>query len=179
MAETEQNNCAICFLALNGENQTTTKCNHTFHKPCLHKWYKANKIRTCPLCRRVDKSNKSRSNKPNTYDIFVRKMVARQELMRLRNLYIIGIISPILLIISVPCFLWVVSHKSAEGHEFIFTISLFMIILNTTLWCVACNFDVGTKRFKNNYIRCYKDIYGRDMQPKYHFILTSLPLPDQ
>ena len=41
--------CNICLLTINEHDKCTLKCNHTFHRLCIHKWH--NKSNTCPNCR--------------------------------------------------------------------------------------------------------------------------------
>jgi hypothetical protein len=40
--------CIICYSS---ENVYKTKCNHTFHKSCLHTWLTNH--RECPYCRAI------------------------------------------------------------------------------------------------------------------------------
>ncbi len=40
--------CSICFKEIS-EDQTVLKCDHTFHKECIDKWFKQS--HHCPLCR--------------------------------------------------------------------------------------------------------------------------------
>lgn len=40
--------CSICFREMYHAT-TRLKCNHTFHKKCVNKWFK--KSHTCPICR--------------------------------------------------------------------------------------------------------------------------------
>lgn len=49
--------CSICFEAINSAGYSDAdassrklRCNHTFHKQCLSRWFKYNY--TCPLCRK-------------------------------------------------------------------------------------------------------------------------------
>tara|TARA_B110000285_G_scaffold211634_1_gene254478 strand:- start:130 stop:384 length:255 start_codon:yes stop_codon:yes gene_type:complete len=41
--------CSICFDKITGEEQSVLKCDHTFHKECIDKWFE--KSHRCPLCR--------------------------------------------------------------------------------------------------------------------------------
>ncbi|XP_045477020.1 E3 ubiquitin-protein ligase TRAIP-like [Harmonia axyridis] len=42
--------CSICLADLNG-NICLTKCKHTFHRRCLHKWLRTFPGTFCPKCR--------------------------------------------------------------------------------------------------------------------------------
>lgn len=43
--------CVICLANIEkGEIQIDTTCKHSFHKECLHKWFKEHN--TCPTCRK-------------------------------------------------------------------------------------------------------------------------------
>jgi hypothetical protein len=44
-------NCSICLDTFKkGEYQRTLRCNHTFHKKCVDKWFCKDKS-NCPMCR--------------------------------------------------------------------------------------------------------------------------------
>ena len=46
----KEDKCNIChYKTLN--NKVILKCNHVFHKKCLHEWSK--KSNNCPLCRQT------------------------------------------------------------------------------------------------------------------------------
>ncbi|XP_045477018.1 RING-H2 finger protein ATL7-like [Harmonia axyridis] len=47
---TFRESCSICLADLNG-NICLTKCNHTFHRRCLHKWLRIFPGTSCPMCR--------------------------------------------------------------------------------------------------------------------------------
>ena len=45
-----QINCSICLEDMtNVDNQTTTTCDHTFHRDCIDRWLARHN--TCPVCR--------------------------------------------------------------------------------------------------------------------------------
>ena len=41
--------CAICLTGVEPDHNIKTKCNHSFHKDCLHKWLDIKE--NCPYCR--------------------------------------------------------------------------------------------------------------------------------
>ena len=41
--------CSICLEKISDEYQSVLKCDHTFHKECIDKWFE--KSHRCPLCR--------------------------------------------------------------------------------------------------------------------------------
>ena len=41
--------CSICFDKISDEEHSVLKCDHTFHKECIDKWFE--KSHRCPLCR--------------------------------------------------------------------------------------------------------------------------------
>lgn len=46
--------CSICFnhFSIGEYKRTLDKCNHTFHKKCIDKWFNKNKNNmNCPVCR--------------------------------------------------------------------------------------------------------------------------------
>lgn len=47
----QNNRCSICFDELNeyAYNYTKTICDHSYHEPCILKWYDTSQ--TCPICR--------------------------------------------------------------------------------------------------------------------------------
>jgi len=45
----DNDDCAICFSAMDRQTAYATECKHTFHVKCLQLW--VNRAPTCPLCR--------------------------------------------------------------------------------------------------------------------------------
>ena len=56
--------CSICFDKITGEDQSVLKCDHTFHKECIDKWFE--KSHRCPLCRN-SLFNMNISDRENNY----------------------------------------------------------------------------------------------------------------
>jgi hypothetical protein len=43
--------------SVNVQDNDRLLCGHVFHKNCLSRWFEASKGRSCPFCRKEDKSN--------------------------------------------------------------------------------------------------------------------------
>lgn len=46
------NECPVCFEAVNSDKEFVLACKHKFHKECIKNWADTNK-NTCPMCRAV------------------------------------------------------------------------------------------------------------------------------
>eukprot|EP01124_Arcella_intermedia_P001186 TRINITY_DN10646_c0_g1_i2.p1 TRINITY_DN10646_c0_g1~~TRINITY_DN10646_c0_g1_i2.p1 ORF type:complete len:1034 (+),score=134.88 TRINITY_DN10646_c0_g1_i2:32-3133(+) len=49
--EEERPDCVICLGEIDGPDECTLPCNHTYHKGCINEWGKNKELVSCPQCR--------------------------------------------------------------------------------------------------------------------------------
>ena len=79
--------CSICSICLeelyqkeNKYNVVTTSCNHSFHKKCLHNWFRNKKKQHngygfCPNCRNYCYEDSEFNTNPSFMSLFVTNII--------------------------------------------------------------------------------------------------------
>ena len=68
LAEADEEECAVCQSAYTSSDEIVTlPCTHSFHTPCIDKWFKTGK-KTCPYCRQPAAAFTGGENTPANND---------------------------------------------------------------------------------------------------------------